>query len=90
MATCTNETTTMDLSKPSTDERWFFRVNETYELTADNYMVYVLKSTYTPETSQNCTSTVVTETCLIEIGQVDYSVEVVGTKVNVLPRGTSE
>lgn len=90
VATCTNKTTLMDLTKTSTDERWFFQVNQTYERTADDYMVHVLRSTYTPETAQDCTSTVVTETCIIEIGQVDYNIEVKGTQVTVLPRASSE
>lgn len=51
VATCTNKTAFMDLSKISTDERWFFGVNQTYERTADNYMVHILRSTYTPETA---------------------------------------
>ncbi|KAH6611856.1 hypothetical protein C7974DRAFT_85820 [Boeremia exigua] len=90
VATCTSETTTMDLTQASTEERWFFRVNQTYERTADNYMVHVLRSTYTPETAQNCTSTVITETCVIEIGQVDYDIEIRGTQVSVLPKTSSQ
>lgn len=70
VATCTNKTTFMDLSKTSTDERWFFRVNRTYERTTDNYMVHVLRSTYTSETAQDCTLKIVIETCVIKIGQV--------------------
>ncbi|KAJ8105968.1 hypothetical protein OPT61_g9852 [Boeremia exigua] len=90
VATCTNQTSSMDLSKASTDERWFFRVNQTYERTADNFMVHVLRSTYTPEVDSKCMSTVITETCVIEIGQVEYNVEVKGTQVKVLPRASSE
>lgn len=90
VATCTNKTTTMDLSKVSQEDRWFFRVNQTYERTADNHIVHVLRSTYTPETTQDCKSTTVTETCVIEIGQIDYNIEIKGTEVSVLPRTTSE
>lgn len=90
VATCTNETTTMDLSETSTEERWFFQVNQTYQRTPENYMVHVLRSTYSPETSQNCTATIITETCVIEIGQVDYNIEIEGTQVTVLPRVPSE
>lgn len=90
VATCTNKTTHLDLSKASMDERWFFRVNQTIELTEDNYIVHVVRSTYTPETAPNCTSTITTETCVIEIGQVNYNIEVKGTQVHVLPRRSSE
>ena len=78
VATCTNTTTHTDLSKASMDERWFFRVNQTMERTDDDYMVHIVRSTYTPETTSNCTSTIVTETCIIEIGQVNYNIEVKG------------
>ncbi|KAF3033157.1 hypothetical protein E8E12_004302 [Didymella heteroderae] len=80
----------MDLSRASMDERWFFRVNQTMERTEDNYMVHVVRSTYSPETASNCTSTIITETCVIEIGQVDYDIEVKGTQVHVLPRASSQ
>ena len=80
----------MDISKTSTSDGWFFSVNQTYSRTADNYMVHVLRSTYTPSTLKNCTSEVVTETCVIEIGQIDYNIEVKGTQVTVLPRPSSE
>ena len=90
VATCTNKTTAMDLATTSTSDRWFFEVNQTYSRTADDYIVHVLRSTYALETSKNCTSTVITETCVIEIGQVNYNIEVKGTQVTVLPRTSSE
>lgn len=90
VATCTNKTTAMDLTTTSTSDRWFFEVNQTYSRTADNYMVHILRSSYAVETSKNCTSMVVTETCVIEIGQINYNIEVKGTQVKVLPRTSSE
>ena len=90
VATCTNKTEHMDLSKTSTSDRWFFNVNQTYSRTADNYMVHVLRSTYTPSTLKDCTSEVVKGTCVIGVGQIDYNIEVNGTQVTVLPRPSSE
>jgi len=90
VAICTNQITHMNLWKASTDERWFFRVNQTMERTDDDYMVHVLRSTYTPGTAPNCASTIVTETCVIEIGQANYNIEVEGTQVQVLPRSSSD
>lgn len=72
------------------DERWFFRVNQTMERTVDNYMVHVVTSAYTLEGSLNCTSTIVTETCVAEIGQVNHDVKVESTQVHVQPRASSD
>lgn len=90
VATCTNRTTTMDLSTTSASDRWFFEINQTYSRTADNYMVHVLRGTSTPRKLMNCTPIVITETCVIEIGQVSYGIEVEGTQVTVLPKTSSE
>ena len=80
----------MDISKTSTSDRWFFRVNQTYSRTADNHMVHMLRSTYTPSTLKDCTSEVLKGTCVIRIGQIDYDIEVNGTQVTVLPKPSSE
>ena len=80
----------MELTTTSSSDRWIFEVNLTYSRTADDYIVHNLTSTYALEIQKNCTSTVVTETCVIEIGQINYKIVVKDTEVTVLPRTSSE
>ncbi|KAH7402919.1 hypothetical protein BKA66DRAFT_564805 [Pyrenochaeta sp. MPI-SDFR-AT-0127] len=89
-ASCSNETSAVDLTSSRKTELWFFDVSLNLTRHTDNYLQVTLQSLYTTTTTKDCVATQVTETCQIQIARSAYNIVIEDTKVTVLPRRLSE